>query len=70
MVLQAVGIKDKSANKNYGNLEQYIQHVWELADRYQLRFPHNAKESPIRMIEMALWCLRGGTTKCCHRVME
>lgn len=66
MVLKAVGIEDKNANKNFGYLERYILHVWVLVDKYSSCFPKSARESPIRMIEMALWSLRGNATRCCH----
>ena len=59
MVLRAVGVEQKNANKCCSYLRLYIQHVWELADRYSSCFPSYAKETPIRLIEMALWVERG-----------
>lgn len=60
MVLSAVGISDKNANQRIDVLEQYIPFAWELAEKYssQLR---SFKETPLRLIDMALWAVRGNT---------
>ena len=61
MVLSAVGISDKNANQRIDVLEQYIPFAWELAEKYspQLR---SFKETPLRLIDMALWAVRGSKT--------
>lgn len=60
MVSQAVGVKQKNANHNIKVLEQYIPYVWGLVKKYQLEFQqYNYQETPIRIIDMALWVVRG-----------
>jgi hypothetical protein len=58
-VLSAVGIEDKDANHSYEFLREYIPHTWELADKYQSHFAIFEKETPVRIIDMALWVSRG-----------
>jgi hypothetical protein len=54
MVLKAVGVRDKGANKKRAVLRQYVPHAWTLAARHteQLR---GFRESPVRLVDMALW---------------
>lgn len=59
MVLQAVGFKQKNANHDIKILEQYIPYAWGLADKYRGKFNNKWSESPIRLIDMALWVIRG-----------
>lgn len=59
MVLQAVGIEDKNANHDINFLKDYIPFAWKLADKYKNRFDKNWQETPIRLIDMALWVNRG-----------
>lgn len=59
MVLHAVGIWDEHANQSTKFLKAYLPFAWELADRYAQNFSRFEKESPIRVIDMALWVGRG-----------
>lgn len=59
MVLQAINILDKHANQNIDVLREYLPFAWELADRYAQEISNFTKESPIRVIDMALWVSRG-----------
>lgn len=59
MVLQAVGVWDKHANQSTKFLMEYLPFAWALADRYEQSFSSFRKESPIRIIDMALWVGRG-----------
>jgi hypothetical protein len=58
MVLKAVGAWTTGANKQRNVLRQYLPHAWTLAGRHaeQLR---DFGESPIRLLDMALWVERG-----------
>lgn len=56
-VLLAVGVNEKDANRKYQYLYEYIQHAWNISGSSII--PHNWKESPLRLIDMALWVLRG-----------
>lgn len=58
MVLQAVSLYDKNANKRISTLQSYLPLAWELAERYSsqcAKYPH---ESPLRVVDMALWIIR------------
>ncbi|MDZ4820648.1 MAG: hypothetical protein SGJ20_16915 [Planctomycetota bacterium] len=59
MVLQAVGVTEKDANKSYDVLREYLPFAWELADRYADVAAESHVEQPIRLIDMALWVHRG-----------
>jgi hypothetical protein len=59
MVLQAVGISDKEANKDFGSLRQFIPFAWRMADCYSIHFA-GFREAHLRLIDMALWGSRGG----------
>jgi len=56
-VLEAVGVTEKGANQKRKYFEGYLPHAWSLAERYQHHFAQ-FKETPIRLIDMALWVLR------------
>ena len=58
MVLQAVGIMDERANQKSTVLQEYLPFAWELADRYAQQISVFTAESPIRVIDMALWVTR------------
>jgi len=61
MVLQAVGYTKEAAKKaiyKESVLLQYIEHIWSLEKRYLHLLPQNARETPLRLVEMALWVNR------------
>ncbi len=61
MVLRAVGFSEDEAKEaicDIGVLRRYLLHAWRLSDRYQGSFPNDAKETPVRLIDMALWVKR------------
>lgn len=59
MVLKAVGAWDsKYANKSIKHLEKYLEYAWELAEKHSTDFPTNMRETPLRLIDMALWVTR------------
>jgi hypothetical protein len=61
MVLRAVGVPRSEALGRVGEsntLREYVLHVWTLVDRHRARLPVNVKETPVRLIEMALWLRR------------
>jgi hypothetical protein len=62
MVLKSVDLWFKDANKKLPVLERYLPVAWELAERYTRVMPQFPNESPIRVIDMALWVARGGST--------
>jgi hypothetical protein len=59
MVLQAVGAWYKGANQSTEVLMEYLPFAWELSDRYARQVSIFEKEGPIRVIDMALWVVRG-----------
>ncbi|MEQ1526934.1 MAG: hypothetical protein ABL902_09015 [Gallionella sp.] len=59
MVLKAVGSWTTNANHNASVLKEYLPFAWDLADRYAQNCSGFEKESPIRVIDMALWVGRG-----------
>jgi hypothetical protein len=65
MVLQSVGIEDEGANHNLGVFCQYLPHAWTLARRHAEKFTRY-KETPVRLIDMALWIVRNsaGRRRC------
>jgi hypothetical protein len=58
MVLKAVGAWFEDANKKVAVLRQYLPHAWALADKYAHQLS-GFKESPVRLVDMALWVERG-----------
>lgn len=59
MVLQAVGVDRKNANKDYSVFREFLSFAWALADRYAQRASLAHREPPLRLIDMALWVDRG-----------
>lgn len=59
MVLQAIGVDRKGANQDYSVFRKFVPFAWELADRYAQRATVGHRESPLRLIDMALWMDRG-----------
>lgn len=64
MVLKAVGVDEKNANKSYARLKEYIPFAWTLAQRYSSNMVKWPEISPLRIIDMALWVVRGGGSRC------
>ncbi len=58
MVLRAVGAWFEGANKKVEVLSQYLPHAWALCDRYDRQLS-GFRESPLRLVDMALWFERG-----------
>ena len=65
MVLRAIGINDKSANHDRATLRRYLPFVWQLAEKYTKHL--TARETSVRLVEMALWVIRQNDTSagCC-----
>jgi hypothetical protein len=61
MVLQAVGLWRPRANEKMDSLREYLPIAWGLTDQYSLRL-HGWRETPVRLIDMALWVVRGGNS--------
>jgi len=57
-VLLAVGVREKNANQKPHYLFEYMQHAWALSANPSL-VPANWQESPLRLLDMALWVNRG-----------
>lgn len=57
MVLMAVEAWFKGANHEVGVLRQYLPHAWTLAKRHTEQLP-GFQESPLRLVDMALWVTR------------
>lgn len=61
MVLRALGVSAAGANRDSAVLRQYLRRVWGLADRHAValaRLRGEASETPVRLVEMALWVIR------------
>lgn len=58
MVLKAVAAWSEGANQSMSVLRQYLPHAWVLADRHTQQLS-GFKESPLRLVDMALWVERG-----------
>jgi len=58
-VLRAVGVDEKDANHSYEFFREYLPHAWSLAEKYRHRFAVFQKETPVRVIDIALWVCRG-----------
>jgi hypothetical protein len=54
-VLLAVGVSDKYANQKLDYLRLYFPHVFALTERYAQSFSPTDEESPLRLVDMALW---------------
>jgi hypothetical protein len=59
MVLRAVGECGRDANKSYEVLREYLPFAWRLADKYAAVAGIGRSESPLRLLDMALWVNRG-----------
>ncbi len=63
MVLQAVGEFREGANQDLGLFREYVPHAWRMADQHaaavQCINGEKVTETPIRLIDMALWVHRG-----------
>jgi hypothetical protein len=59
-VLKAVG-EDGTGNHSYPVLRKYLPFAWELADRHSAHSGGGWRETPLRLIDMALWVNRGVT---------
>jgi hypothetical protein len=59
-VLMAVGVTEKYANQKSELLQSYVDHAIVLAAKYSDQLKPFSDESPIRLIDMALWVTRGG----------
>jgi len=57
-VLLAVGVCERKANQKLHYLFEYMQHAWTLSADPSL-VPTNWQESPLRLLDMALWVNRG-----------
>jgi len=65
MVLQAVGVSERNSNHKIGILKEYLPFAWGLAEKYGKKIKNKFPESPIRLIDMALWVVRGNDSKKC-----
>lgn len=59
MVLRAVGAWSENANHKAEVLKEYLPFAWGLAEKYTKQVSSFTRESPIRVIDMALWVIRG-----------
>lgn len=59
MVLQAVGVRESKANQRMDVLRKYLPFAWKLADHHGAGHANQQRETPIRLIDMALWVVRG-----------
>jgi hypothetical protein len=62
MVLRAVGVPEPGANQRIDVLSRYLPFAWMLADRHAARYARQQRETSIRLIDMALWVVRGSTS--------
>ena len=58
MVLKAVGMWSERANEKLKVLERYLPVAWRLADAYEPMLT-GLRETPVRLVDMALWVTRG-----------
>lgn len=58
-VLLAVGVNKRNANRDPAVLRQYIPHAWQLVNRHSPTCATFSKESNLRVLDMALWVVRG-----------
>jgi hypothetical protein len=59
MVLRAIGVDEDGANHKSSFFLGYVEHAWALEERYRSVLPGGFTETPLRLIEMALWVSRG-----------
>lgn len=60
-VLLAVGVTEKNANAKYEFLFDYIPFAWKLASDSTIIPQQGWRETPLRLLDMALWVIRGNT---------
>lgn len=58
MVLKAVGITEKNANQKMQYFKEYIPFNWGLCATYKDKMDYFKDETPVRVIDMALWAVR------------
>jgi hypothetical protein len=63
MVLEAIGVTEGGANHKSNSFLGYLEHAWLLEERYSPVLQDGFQETPLRLIEMALWVSRGETEK-------
>lgn len=63
MVLKAVGVPEPSANQRIDVLRKYLPFAWKLADEHAANYARQQRETSIRLIDMALWVVRGAATE-------
>jgi hypothetical protein len=61
--LKSFDILQDCSNLRSDLLSRYIDSVYQLSDKHALLHPKDARESHIRITEMALWVLRGKPSK-------
>jgi hypothetical protein len=59
MVLKAVGVDEPNANQRADVLREYLPFAWELTDQHAAHVPGHSRETSVRLIDMALWVVRG-----------
>ncbi len=59
MVLRAVGIEVRGRKQGPQVFEAYIPYAWSLAHKYLQECSQFRQETPLRVIDMALWATRG-----------
>lgn len=60
-VLLAIGVTEKNANSKYEFLFDYISFAWKLASDSTIIPQQGWRETPLRLLDMALWVIRGNT---------
>ena len=55
-VLRAVGVAEKGANRRSHVMFDYIQFAWDISESPYI--PRDWQETPIRLVDMALWVIR------------
>jgi hypothetical protein len=62
-VLMAIGIAERNANHDVRYLRAYIPHARSLAREHAHMLPNIGPEKALRLIDMALWVMRGKSRK-------
>ena len=60
-VLLAVGVDEPGANRKWDRLYQYTHFAWRESKKANI--PKDWQETPLRLIDMALWVIRGQSNK-------
>ena len=58
-VLRAVGVCQENANRDQRILFEYIQFAWNISQKDLAVIPQDWRETPLRLLDMALWVIRG-----------